>query len=240
MLPINRPSLFIAMRGNEDNTFTNCIFEGFYNFESRVSALNTNPSVVSIHGIIPTNVVFKNCVFNANNFDDQIISNGTLAPVLGAPLTQGANNQVAGTFIDCIVDDPLFIDRQNGNYHLVQNSPCIDAGTFVPLVDDFEGNLRPKGIGYDIGAYEFQGTTTSIYSNELIKLISIYPNPTNGLVNIKIQNQAIQHIKLYDLKGMLIKESSESQFDVSGYMNGTYLIRVQTEKGSYIYKLIKQ
>jgi CubicO group peptidase (beta-lactamase class C family) len=70
-------------------------------------------------------------------------------------------------------------------------------------------------------------------------LITVYPNPTNGLVNIEIQNQTIENIKLYDLQGRLIKETSESQFDLSNYSNGTYFIRAQTEKGFFSYKLIK-
>jgi D-alanyl-D-alanine carboxypeptidase len=71
------------------------------------------------------------------------------------------------------------------------------------------------------------------------KFITVHPNPTNGLVNIEIQNQTIQIIKVYDLQGRLIKQIAESQIDFSDYSNGTYLIRAQTEKGFYSYKLIK-
>jgi hypothetical protein len=35
------------------------------------------------------------------------------------------------------------------------NSPCIDAGiALADVTDDFLGNHRPEGAGYDIGAYE--------------------------------------------------------------------------------------
>jgi CubicO group peptidase (beta-lactamase class C family) len=71
-------------------------------------------------------------------------------------------------------------------------------------------------------------------------LTLIYPNPTNGLVHIEIQNQTIQRIKVYDLQGQLIKETSESQFDLSNYPNGMYFIRAQTKQGFYSYKLLKQ
>lgn len=72
------------------------------------------------------------------------------------------------------------------------------------------------------------------------KLITVYPNPTNGLVNIRIPNQSIQKVKVYDIQGQLIKESPESQFYLSDYPNGTYLIKAQTKQGVYNYKLIKQ
>ena len=72
------------------------------------------------------------------------------------------------------------------------------------------------------------------------KLITVYPNPTNGLVLIEIPNQTIQNIKVYDLQGQLIKETIENQFDLSNVSNGTYFIKAKTKQATYDYKLIKQ
>ena len=70
--------------------------------------------------------------------------------------------------------------------------------------------------------------------------ITVYPNPTNGLVHIKIPNQFIQSIKVYDIQGQLIKETTENQFNLSNHSNGTYFIKAQTKQGIYGFKLIKQ
>lgn len=72
------------------------------------------------------------------------------------------------------------------------------------------------------------------------KLMTVYPNPTNGLVQIKIPNQDIQIVKVYDIQGKLIKESTEKQFYLSDYPNGTYFIKAQTKQGIYNFKLIKR
>jgi D-alanyl-D-alanine carboxypeptidase len=72
------------------------------------------------------------------------------------------------------------------------------------------------------------------------KLITVYPNPTNGLVHIKIPNQTIQIIKIYDLQGQLIKETTDTTFNLENNSNGTYFIEVQTKQGFYHNKLIKQ
>ena len=77
------------------------------------------------------------------------------------------------------------------------------------------------------------------YKTENEKLITVYPNPTNGLVHIEIPNQTIQSIKVYDLQGQLIKETTECQFDLSNFSNGTYFIKAQTKQGNYTHKLIK-
>ncbi|MCA9428642.1 MAG: hypothetical protein KC994_26425 [Candidatus Omnitrophica bacterium] len=61
--------------------------------------------------------------------------------------------------------DPLFLDPENGNFHLSPDSPAIDSATSTSLEFDLDGNRRPVdviGVGhdgdsaFDIGCYEFQ------------------------------------------------------------------------------------
>lgn len=48
--------------------------------------------------------------------------------------------------------DPLFVG--GGDYHLTAESPCIDAGASVAIHTDMDGDWRPAGCGFDIGADE--------------------------------------------------------------------------------------
>ncbi|MCF7811053.1 choice-of-anchor D domain-containing protein, partial [bacterium] len=53
------------------------------------------------------------------------------------------------TWGDGAIDsDPLFVDHDNGDYHLTANSPCIDAG-------DPESGDDPDGTRADMGAYYY-------------------------------------------------------------------------------------
>jgi hypothetical protein len=48
-----------------------------------------------------------------------------------------------------------FVDPANGDYHLTEGSPAVDAGVDSGLGSDFDGRSRPVGAYYDVGAYEF-------------------------------------------------------------------------------------
>jgi hypothetical protein len=51
--------------------------------------------------------------------------------------------------------DPLFVDEENGDFHLTKSSPCIDLGDQQDAPnDDFDGYPRPRGTGFDMGSFE--------------------------------------------------------------------------------------
>lgn len=70
---------------------------------------------------------------------------------------QGCNlvSTIAGptTTPGAINADPFFMDATNKNYHLAPNSPARDAVDTGPTTD-FEGDARPRGARFDIGADE--------------------------------------------------------------------------------------
>jgi len=52
--------------------------------------------------------------------------------------------------------DPLFANRLIGNFHLNSTSPAIDkANSTYTVSTDYGSDIRPRGYGYDIGAYEY-------------------------------------------------------------------------------------
>ncbi|HNR96858.1 MAG TPA: choice-of-anchor Q domain-containing protein, partial [Anaerolineae bacterium] len=42
-----------------------------------------------------------------------------------------------------------------GDYHLLPGSAAIDAGVFSGVAVDLDGQARPVGAGYDLGADEY-------------------------------------------------------------------------------------
>jgi hypothetical protein len=67
----------------------------------------------------------------------------------------GPGNLVAGT--SNLNVEPGFLDDQNDDYHLKATSLAKDtAEKPSPVMDDFDGQMRPAGDGWDMGADEAQ------------------------------------------------------------------------------------
>ena len=50
--------------------------------------------------------------------------------------------------------NPAFKDPDNRNYHIISVSGAIDAGIDAEVTKDIDGDIRPQGNGFDIGADE--------------------------------------------------------------------------------------
>lgn len=77
----------------------------------------------------------------------------------------GGNNNYSGCSAgpNDISSDPQFIE-EGINFHIGSTSPCIDKGTNIPPgglpLTDKDGNSRIINDIVDMGAYEYQGTST--------------------------------------------------------------------------------
>jgi hypothetical protein len=151
----------ISMGSQANNTISNCTIVdntapqgGGVSFHSCAATIANTVFVDNNHHAIfeidsGQNIAIKNCLFFRNS-DGVLFHEGsdTIIDVTGPSglnyLLTEAEGNIAG--------DPMFVNPAVDNYHLRFISPCIDAGTGESApTDDFDGETRPIGTGYDIG-----------------------------------------------------------------------------------------
>ncbi|MCX6344450.1 MAG: right-handed parallel beta-helix repeat-containing protein [Armatimonadetes bacterium] len=83
-----------------------------------------------------------------------------------------------------ISQDPKMAAHQFGNFHLLSDSPCIDAGNdayIQPEWVDIDSNSRTYGQCVDIGADEYDGTTWSGGPNAIVRVSPTGDDANDGL-----------------------------------------------------------
>lgn len=92
--------------------------------------------------------VLYNCIIYGNNGQD-LTATVPVMPTycnIGSGFIPGEGN---------ISEAVNFVDPLNEDYHLLPNSPCIDAGTNIDIPSiDLDDNPRPQNDFADMGAYE--------------------------------------------------------------------------------------
>lgn len=137
----------------------------------------------------------------------------------------------------------------DANLHLMAGSPAIDAGQTAPSTKDYDA--RPRTGALDIGADEYgngnalpvpppgntigtgagSGLTALEERFEPYKLF-VYPNPASEDIRVELADMEPLSLKLYDIKGQLVKQCTGNTMHVAEFSTGLYHLTVTTAKGA--------
>lgn len=96
-------------------------------------------------------------------------------------------------------------------------------------------------INTNIATTTYQTLSNSVFETD--ESITIYPNPTNDNININSKFN-IKTIELYDMQGRIletiVQDSASSTLDISNRKNGIYFLKINTENGSKVEKIVKE
>jgi hypothetical protein len=127
-----------------------------------------------------------------------------------------------------MIADPMFMDINTDNFHLVETSPAIDYGTSLSSANvDFDGAMR-NNIP-DTGAYEYWPPVS--YEETKENLYMIHPNPSHGILFLKSAFfiEDVEMLQLFDALGRKLKDLNISEnniIDVSDLNKGIYVITI--------------
>ena len=132
------------------------------------------------------------------------------------------------------------------------NSVKIDSrvGTFKHASVTLDGNLLLSGEVYSnakykpwVIEYDANGVITSVddgYSASLKSELTIFPNPTTGMVYFDHYKLPVSKIEIYDLLGNKVASLKEGagSYDCSALSTGIYFVVLKSNSGIYSEKMI--
>ena len=140
-----------------------------------------------------------------------------------------------------IFGDPLLADTVNDDYHLLPDSPCIDAG-------DPSSPLDPDSTRADVGALFFDQSVgideeTSPSGPYSFDLHQNYPNPFNPQTTISytLRSQSVVNLKIYDITGKIMRQLVKGEIQEGGekryIWDGSDLNQNQVATAIYFFEL---
>ncbi|MCF6130717.1 DUF7619 domain-containing protein [Flavobacterium wongokense] len=236
-----------------DNTFA-------YN-QTVVGSFDPN-DITCLEGdtVSPTEIGnYLHYVVNFENTGNYQAENVVVRDVIDTDKYDLATLQVLSTSYDSytrIIDNVVEFVFQGINLAPRSGNPPVGGHGDVLFKIKTKGTINPNetviqraGIYFDYNApvQTTDAETTFVeLSNPIFEFdnsVKIYPNPTNSMINIA-SDFAIESIELYDVQGRILERHFETasftKLDISNKSNGIYFLKIKTEKGSKVEKVVKQ
>ena len=85
--------------------------------------------------------------------------------------------------------------------------------------------------------------TIGIDDPDISRMVNLYPNPVHKFLIVK-SDIVFDNIEIFDFLGKLMSSNQETgneiKLDISSYPSGIYFIRLNTDQGFIVKKIIKE
>jgi hypothetical protein len=137
--------------------------------------------------------------------------------------------------------DNQFINDQNFTSDVFVTDTLLNSDRCDSSSLSFAIANNGDTVAYHIN---FELLNAGIEENEVESLTTIYPNPTNDAFSIASALEQPNHVAVYSLSGQVIKAFSSAEIQNNWYSvpelnQGQYLIKVESNQGVRLVKLLK-
>lgn len=206
---------------------------------------------VNVHGTLDTMLQFPFTTLSQGSSDPSVITISVTVTSDTSALIVCTPNAATSMFIDLVMEREAF-DRMGRDSAILvlKDYPYIQYET-----DTWEWLTLSRGTAYyalamgqngdgewgDLAMMPFN-TTAGILNPDLHFDISIYPNPSSGNTTLALNNVGQATITVTDLQGRTVAsyqvEEGQESLSLSNLATGIYLVRVSTQQGSRMAKLV--
>ena len=192
---------------------------------NEISSLNAHKTI-----LLQSNVAVNNSV-NLNWSPYEGLSYGNYK--IYRSINGGSFIEIANISSSSLAYNDISANVSNNNYEYYIS---ID----IPDCSPNQGRAMENFLQNQIKSNIINTSSLGLSDQTLNLNLTIYPNPTNDLLNINIAETSV-YIKseIYNIIGQKVLETSEKTLNVSNLPNASYLLKILTLEGTVIKKIIK-
>jgi hypothetical protein len=216
---------------------------GTYSITVNENATVTLTPSLSGYTFTPPNIICSNVANNLYNQDfvatqvssetytisGHVFHNGN--PLAGVPI-----NYTGGVVVTNPAGSYSIMVNQNATVTL---TPTQSGYAFIPP------SITCSNVTNNLYDQNFAANTVGISDETNNSSISVYPNPTTGQLTIKSEQLTMNNVDIYDVFGKILQSEivnlqSEIVIDISHLSVGIYFVRISTETGEIMRKVLKE
>ena len=212
-----------------------------------IDLYSSDGSHPSIHGSYLAACVFYSVLFNEspiNAFIPNNISSADASIIQETAYNSTQENEINFTLVPEaianyeLIGDSIYFYNQSQNFNTIQwigisQNIISDADPLIVTIGEFTGIYEIELVVSD-GCTESSVTIqiNDLALEDLETRLSIFPNPSTGILNYKGNNNIVQAISVYNILGICVYKNEENQntkWDFSYFPEGVYSIELTCE-----------
>ena len=156
--------------------------------------------------------------------------------------------RITGNVVEFIFEN-INLAATSGNPPVGGHGDVLFKIKSLSNLSDGDMVTKTAKIYFDYNAPIDTNTAETTYSNlnnsifQMDNSVAVAPNPTHSIVTITSKFN-IKSIELFDVQGRILETSLEddntTKIDLSGKQNGIYFLKINTENGSKVEKIVKE
>ena len=128
-------------------------------------------------------------------------------------------------------------DNYDTNLTVVVGGDTVDTSTVGTYMVTYNVSDAAGNAAIEVTRTVIVEAALSV--EEIDDMIRVYPNPVKDYVIIDTSEKALT--KIFDIRGVMLKSTSNQKIDISEFSPGIYILKTETTTGKgLIKKLIKQ
>lgn len=241
-----------ADSATNNGTFVNSGTIEYFQFTNFTNGTFTNNNSLSFDDMTNFGNFTNNGLMNGSNsmWNNEIFNNTSVGQItLGNSFlnadsvsnTANFNNDGSVDIGDSFYNFNSITGSSTGQFDVVDSS--YNSGTMTGSFDFCDATPPPSypKIDWNFGTIDATVTFCGLTSvTELDKqTLTIYPNPTKGILNLGSQNQFVE---VYSIDGKLLIQDFTNQINIGNYTNGMYFLVLKDKEGNQLFreKVVKQ